>query len=196
MFISDTSRLRTFAVIHQRKLGTFTTATTSRCSPACSSRAARVRCRHWSGATAALGPERPQHGEAASPGHGGARHRVDRAQLPLEQGEPYPASASVQDMNYAVGGWSSTPALNPPGSRRPVGSIEAAGTWLFCSLMRKDFRSVGIDHEREIQRLFVPHVAYQEAGAYDECRAYCRRPVMRHLQSSRTDPTGALRPSS
>ena len=83
-----------------RTSSTFATAT-SRCSPACSGRAARGRSRRWSRCTAAPGArataltERLRHQAMAS-------HGIVSIALDFRSGNEDPYPASVQDINYAV----------------------------------------------------------------------------------------------
>jgi hypothetical protein len=68
--------------------------------------------------------ERPPHREAASPVHGLARRRVDRARLPLGQRGPVSRLGAGHQLRGALGQGQRARAQDPPRPHRPVGPVE------------------------------------------------------------------------
>ena len=69
------------------------------------------------------------HREAAPPGHGGARHRVDRARFPLRQRGPLSGFRAGHQLCGALGEAQRPHAQDPSRSRSASPASRAAGIW-------------------------------------------------------------------
>ena len=69
-------------------------------------------------------PERPHHRAPAPPGHGGARHRVDRARFPLRQHRPLSGVRAGHQLCGALGEAQRAHAQDAARSDRPLRPVE------------------------------------------------------------------------